>query len=103
MREIAELRDQRGGLEEALTVRVRELHALRAENARLRAELDACKSRDVTAPWPPPGYAVFPGGREAMERTLAMSGGFPGKEGDVVRAAADGYTLTRRGGAWVPE
>jgi hypothetical protein len=50
--------------------------ALVAENARLRAEL---------------------------ERVLAATSDWQPEEGEVVRAAADGYQVTWRGGAWVPE
>jgi hypothetical protein len=69
--------------------------ALVAENARLRAELDA-HGVDVSVD-------IIPGDRAMLERVLAATSDWQPEEGEVVRAAADGYQVTWRGGAWVPE
>jgi len=73
---------------------IAELHA---ENARLRAELDARDNQDANV-------NIIPGPREMLEKVLASpSSDWQPEEGEVVRAAADGYQVTRRGGVWVPE
>jgi len=82
---------------EAIDRRLREAIAeLRAENERLRAELDAHRKQDGDV-------RIVPGGRAMLERVLAQPSSWQPKEGEVVRAAADGTQVTWRGGMWVLE
>jgi hypothetical protein len=68
---------------------------LRAENERLRAELDARAAAGEVR--------IVPGDRAMLDRVLAQPSPWHPEEGEVVRAAADGYQVTWRGGVWVPE
>jgi hypothetical protein len=45
--------------------------------------------------------SIVPGNRALLEQLLAETGWRP-DEGDVVRAAADGYEVEWRAGTWVP-
>jgi hypothetical protein len=93
--ENARLRERDQNASAVVAQQAMENTALVTENARLRAELDARDNPDANV-------NIVPGDRAMLERVLAGTGWQP-DEGEVVRAAADGYQVTRRGGAWVPE
>jgi hypothetical protein len=87
--------EQQGVYLDEITRVMRENNDLRAENERLRAELDA-HGADVSV-------NIIPGDRAMLERVLAATSDWKPEEGDVVRAAADGTQATWRGGMWVLE